>query len=196
MYDEDDHCMCGGDLNYPEGCYADGHVPCSAKEYYNQTKKEKTMTTNYSTAVMLFNENIRAIAVSYDPVEFERTKQTWVYKTLDQTVSEGDFVVIPTDTRHKFTVVRVEYVDVEVDFEDDTEIKWIGDRVDTCSFDEIKEKENEWIGQMKKAQVRKKKEDLKKSMIDMYADEGITTAAIVHMGSEEAVAIEAVKDEE
>lgn len=73
---------------------------------------------NYSTAVMLFNPEIRAISVSYEKDEKGAGKKPfYTYKTLDKTIEKGDLVVVPTDTRHEFTVVRVEEVDVEVDYE-------------------------------------------------------------------------------
>lgn len=153
-------------------------------------------STNYSTAVMLFNPNIRAIAVSYDPGEYKKNKQTYPFKTLDQTIKVGDMVVIPTHTRHGFTVVKVEEVDVEVDFESSVQLEWISDRVNTPAFDEIVKQENEWISEMKKAQVRKKREDLKNSMMEMYEADGITKAAIVNMGSVPVIEAQPVEAEE
>lgn len=153
-------------------------------------------STNYSTAVMLFNPNIRAIGVSYDPEEYKLNKKTYTYKTLDETIEVGDFVVVPTSTRHGFTVVRVEEVDVEIDFESSMEIKWIGDRVNHEVFEKITQEEKTWIDQMKKAQVRKKREDLKNSMMEMYKDEGLADAAIVNMGSVPVIESKVEEDQE
>lgn len=90
---------------------------------------------NYSTAVMLINPNIRAIKAIYEPDSVDlagkvvRAGQRYIFKTLDPSIIKGDLIVVPTTTRHGFTVVKVEEVDVEIDFEASIELKWIVDKV-------------------------------------------------------------------
>ncbi len=144
-------------------------------------------TTNYSTAVMLFNPNIRAVRVSYETEEQNKNRTLYIFKTLDESIEVGDYVVIGTSSRHNLTVVKVEEVDVEVDIDSATQLAWLVDRVETSAHRKITEDEKSWIAQMKKAQIRKKREDLKDSMMEMYKDEGITDAAIVQMGSLPAI---------
>lgn len=142
---------------------------------------------NYSTAVMLINENIRAIKVTYEKDQDHNKAQRYIYKTLDQSIEEDDLVVVSTDTRHGFTVVKVVDVDVDVDFENDMEIKWIVSKISTQEADEILVEEEKWIDTLKAAEKRRKREEIKKSMLDMYEDDGIDKLAIASMGGATAI---------
>lgn len=153
--------------------------------YHNQpkpTKESETTRMNYSTAVMLFNENIRAIKVEYEPSTNPKVpSQRYTFKTLDKSIEVGDFVVVPTETRHNMTVVKVMEVDVEVDFESSTEIKWIVDKVNTVNNTNILAEEIKWIDAIKKSEIRKKKEDIKKNMMDYLQDVDFNKLSITHV---------------
>ena len=155
---------------------------------------------NYSTAVMLFNADIRAVRVSYDPNDkIGADVKSYLFKTLDPNIKEGDFVAIPTDTRHKITIGKVEEVDAEVDFDDATEIKWIVSLVPTKEHESILKDEQQWISEMKKAQNRKKKEDIKKNMVEMYQADGSNLDVLAIAGRKPAPtcsALPIVTDEE
>lgn len=147
---------------------------------------------NYSSAVMLINENIRAVSVSFKQDSNGDPVQCYTYKTLDKTIKKGDFVVVPTkDKNYYMTVCRVEDVDVDIDFESNIELKWIHDKVDLVAINAIMAEEQKWITQLKLAEKRKKREDIKKNMLDMYADEDFKVDAlpIANMaGTEDATA--------
>ena len=152
---------------------------------------------NYSTAVMLFNADIRAVKVSYDPNDLSNGKpKSYLFKTLDPDLKVGDYVTIPTDTRHKITVGRVEEIDVEVDFDDALEIKWIVSRVPVSEYEGILKDEESWIAEMKKAQNRKKKEDIKNSMIEMYQADGASLETLAIAGRKAAPTCMAIEHEE
>lgn len=142
---------------------------------------------NYSTAVMLFNSEIRAVKVSYDPDDLTNGKpKSYLFKTLDPDIKVGDFVAIPTDTRHKMTVARVEEIEAEVDFDSSIEIKWIISRVPVDEYEGILADEQQWIAEMKKAQNRKKKEDIKKNMVEMYQADGASLETLAIAGRKPA----------
>lgn len=143
---------------------------------------------NYSTAVMLFNSDIKAVRVSYDPNDLDKDQKpkTYLFKTLDPDIKTGDFVTIPTDTRHKLTVAKVEDTESEVDFDSTLEIKWIISRVPTEEYAGILADEQQWIAEMKKAQNRKKKEDIKKNMIEMYQADGASLETLAIAGRKPA----------
>ena len=141
---------------------------------------------NYSTAVMLINTKIRAVKVTYELDTPGNIKSRYLFKTLDQSIHKDDYVVIPTDTRHNLTVAKVDEVDVEVDFESDIEVKWIVGRVPTEENVKILEEEGKWIDALKASEKRRKREEIKKNMLDMYQDSGIETLAISSMGAETA----------
>lgn len=200
MEDElDDCCMCGGSLDTPWDCYANGHSPLSMNAYYKRddfkpTKKE-TKTMNYSTAVMLINENIRAVNVTYEPDEHScQTAKRTMYKTLDTSLEVGDLVVVPTDTRHRFTIARIDAVDVEVDFESSTQVDWIAGNAPIESYNDILQKEGEMISVVKASEKRAKREEIKKNMIGLQEENKLETLAIANMGG--AAAIEEDTEEE
>lgn len=136
---------------------------------------------NYSTAVMLINQNIRAINVSYEPDTEHETKPRYTFKTLDETIEVDDYVVIPTDTRHLMTVAKVEEVDADIDFESSIQIKWIISKFSKHGHNTILEEEKKWIEQLKAAEKRRKREEIKKSMLEMYEDSGIEELPIAKM---------------
>lgn len=152
---------------------------------------------NYSTAVMLINQNIRAIKVSYEVGIDGKGKTPFImFKTLDKTVAVGDYVVIPTTTRQNMTVVRVEEVDVEVDFESGTEIQWIVDKVNSDDNKNILQEEQKWIEALKASEKRRKREEIKKNMLEMYQDDGIEKLPIASMGLTGVAEIAHTKDPE
>lgn len=158
--------------------------------------KEKT-SMNYSTAVMLINEEIRAIACSYEPdltnpdgtVRHQTTRK--VYKTLDKTIKVGDFVVVGTTTRHNMTINKVEEVDVDVDFENGTQVFWAIAKVDTETVKAIKAKEGEWVAELKKVERKHQKEKLKEKVLGAYSVSDVKVLSFTGTHDASALAIEA-----
>lgn len=136
------------------------------------------MSMNYSTAVILFNENIRVIKVIYEDPDVNSRQKEYLVKTLDQSIKKDDFVIIPTSTRHSMTVVKVIEIDVEVDFDSPVELKWIVSKVDKSTHDKILEDEKVWIDTMKQAEIKKKREDIRANITNLYADPKLETLAI------------------
>jgi len=142
---------------------------------------------NYTTAVMLINPNIRAIRTTYEKDicdaqgKVVNARPRVIYKTLDTSIKLGDLVIVPTSTRHGTTAVLVDGVDVEVDFESETAIGWIIDKVDATNHTLVLAEEGKWIEQLKASEKRAKREEIKKKMFDMYADTGIDKLPIANM---------------
>lgn len=148
---------------------------------------------NYSIAVMLINPNIRAIKTIYKPDTVRPdgkaalNEPRVLYKTLDLDIKKGDLVVVETHTRHGRTVVLVEDVDVEVDFESDVQVRWVVDKVSLTAFENIVKEEAKWIDTLKLSEKRRKREEIKKNLLDMYKDDGIDKLAIASMADPAAV---------
>jgi len=121
---------------------------------------------NYSTAVFLINDKVRVVKVSYEP-DKKDSSSWYAFKTFDHSIVVGDMVVIPTDTRHLMTVARVEDVNVDTDdFLNFTgDLKWIIGKVDMPLYRSCIEMEQEAIRTIKSAEKRKKKEELRKSIL-------------------------------
>lgn len=123
---------------------------------------------NYSTAVFLINKNARAISATYESGDGAvRT----VFKTLDASIKVGDFVIVPTDTRHKMTVVKVVEADVDVDFDSTIQMQWIVGTVDRKAFETTLSQEGDAITKIKSAELRKKRTELAASVLADYAPE-------------------------
>lgn len=138
---------------------------------------------NYSTAVMLFNPEIRAVAVSYErDTKGDGKRPFVVFKTLDKSISSQDMVVVPTGTRHNFTVVRVEEilnVDTDIDFEDETTINWIASKIDLEGYETLLGKEGQMINTMKAAEKKHKTDEIRNKVQEFYKGEDLAKLALI-----------------
>lgn len=140
---------------------------------------------NPSKIIFVINDDVRGIACSYEPSSSPSIKpSTTVFKSFDQTLKPGDFVVVPTDTRHDMTVVRVEEVDVHVDYENGGEMKWIIDKVNTETHAANCLAEKEAIEAVQNAERARKKAELKNALFKDHEDT-LKTLAIANAGDSE-----------
>lgn len=126
---------------------------------------------NYSSAVMIIKPEIRAIRTSYEPGKDGKDPPSFVFKTIDETIKKGDYVVVPTDTRWGFTVNKVEAVDVDVDFDSDVILKWILNKVDVEGNKQTITEEGKWVLALQESEKRKRREELRKQLIETHGDE-------------------------
>lgn len=136
-------------------------------------QEEQTMTPNYSTAILLFNDDVRGVTVSYDRDPTGKGLDLKTYKTFRTDLEVGDLVVVPTKSRHRFTIVRVEAVDVEIDPTTTENLLWITAKYDPFEHDEVLAKEKELIAYMKKAEQAKRKRELRESFGYLEEDEAL-----------------------
>ena len=117
---------------------------------------------NYSRAIFLISDEVRAVNVTYeDDDDAPRT----MFKTLNPDIKADDFVVVPTETRHRMTVCKVVETDVEPDLEGASDLKWIIGIVSRADFEDISRQENEAITKIKAAERRRKRDELRKSLL-------------------------------
>ncbi len=130
---------------------------------------------NFSTSVFIINSACRMVVCEYDP---DNTKDRRVnYKTLDPTIQKGDMVVVPTDTRHRFTAVKVIDVDIPVDFDQSGDVKWIVQKVDTDHFAKLIEDEAHAIKTLQGLEQKRRADEMRKLLIggdDPEAVKGLT----------------------
>lgn len=124
--------------------------------------KEGPPGMNYSTVAFLCNDKTRAVKAQYEP-----GKQSYTYKTLDPTIKVDDIVVVPTDTRHGFTCVKVTEVDCEapLDENDRIEYRWIVGRVDIPAYESVLEQEKQVVDAVKKGRTEKRREELSENFL-------------------------------
>lgn len=122
---------------------------------------------NYSTAIFLINSKVRAVMATYeadDPGGRAPAPRT-MFKTLDDRIQIGDFVIVPTNTRHNMTVCKVVEVDVDVDFESSVCVAWVIAKVDRTVHELYVAREAEAIATIKSAEKTKKREDLRAAIL-------------------------------
>jgi predicted Mrr-cat superfamily restriction endonuclease len=117
---------------------------------------------NYSTAVFLINDSVRAIACTYESAD---NSPRTIFKTFDQSIKKDDFVLVPTETRHKMTVCKVVEVDVEPDIETTQQMNWIIGPVERDDYERTLEQEKAAIDTMKQAEKNRRRDELRKSLL-------------------------------
>ena len=139
---------------------------------------------NYSTAIIILNPNIRVISVTYEPdMDNVKAKRT-LYKSFDKTLEKGDLVIVPTDTRHEFTVAQVDEVDVDIDFDDSKKVNWIVERFDTSPYTKLLKQEAEMIKVVKESENRAKREKMRENMLGLQDEKGLDSLAITSMSGD------------
>jgi hypothetical protein len=149
---------------------------------------------NYSTAIFLINPKVRAILAIYEPDTESRKAPRTMFKTFDQTISAGDFILVPTDTRHKMTVNKVVEVDVEPDLESGAHMHWVVSTIDRAMYEEVLGQEARAIDLMKAAEKTHAREELRKKMLAHVDETQLAALQIARMSGEGIEVIEAPKD--
>ena len=142
---------------------------------------------NFSRSVFVINRDCRLVVCEYDPDSMKDKRVE--YKTLDPSVSKGDLVIVPTDTRQKFTVVKVIDVDVPVDFDAPGDTKWIVGKVDTMHFTKLIADEAVAIKTLQGAEQRRRATEMRKLIIGDEDPEAVKSLSLYKNG--EAVAPQA-----
>lgn len=122
---------------------------------------------NYTTAILLVRSDIKVVAVSYEVNADGTGREPFVnYKTPDPDLKVGDFVIIPTDTRHRLTVARVEVLDVEIDPASATPVNWlVSSAIDRTAYDSLLSAEANVIAAIKSAETRRAREELASKLL-------------------------------
>lgn len=115
---------------------------------------------NYTTAVFLINKDLRALIGVYEDGGKRET-----FKTLDHSIKVGDLCVVPSDTRHKVTTVKVLETDVSVDFDAQEKVRWIITRIDMDAFAQTVAQEDQAIEALKAAEFKKRRDTLFKDLV-------------------------------
>lgn len=129
---------------------------------------------NYTTAIFLINDNVRAIQAIYEaeyvPGTTKMINTPTLFKTLDPDLKVGDFIVVPTHTRHNMTVVKVSAVDVSIDFDSTCQMNWVIGKVDRTDYERTLAEEEPAIAVIKAAEMTKKRNDLRDAMLANQMD--------------------------
>lgn len=131
---------------------------------------------NYSVSVFLINNDVRGVLGTYEPDTPSKTERRVFLKTLDPSIKKDDLVIVSAATRWGYTVFKITDVDVEPNFDSHDDVGWIVGKVDTRRHQEILAQEAEAIAVMQRAERRKKREEMRKTL--MADTEELKTLAI------------------
>lgn len=141
---------------------------------------------NYSTAVFLINDNVRAVSGTYEAGD---NAARTMFKTFDPSVKVGDFVLVPTNTRHNMTVVKIMEVDIEFDIETSTKVEWVIGRIDLTAYDKMLAQEQVAIVTIQSAEKNRKRKALREAIFS-DAEDALNKLPIAAIGHD-ATAIQA-----
>lgn len=156
--------------------------------------------TNHSASVFLIDDNVRAIGVLFekavdfdnsithyaddideedDPVYRKKPKRKvyaskqYVYKTMDPSIKEGDYVVVETNdgTNAALKVARVVNIDADIQFHSSVEYKWIVDKIDMSKYRELIAQELVMIDKLKVIERKSQRAKLKSEVLAFAGDE-------------------------
>lgn len=82
------------------------------------------------------------------------------------------------------TVVKVVDADYDVDIADETEVRFIVGKVHKEAYEEILAQEKIWIDALKAGEKKRKRDELKEGMKNLYKDSGIESLQIANMVGE------------
>ena len=119
---------------------------------------------NSSKIVFIINESTRLIRCAYDASSSHEVPKTYLFKTINQSIKVDDLVVVETNTRHGYTIVKVTEVDVDVDFDDTVELKWAFNPINLNAIVELKQAEQAAIDKVRAIELKKKREALRQAM--------------------------------
>lgn len=128
---------------------------------------------NVDKAIFLINSNVRALLGVYEPDTPSVKSKRTLLKTFDGSIRVGDFVVVPSNTRHLITTMEiVQELDPEVDVDvaASEPCMWIIQRIDKSVFDEVTAQEGEAIAAMRRAQKREERLKLRDAMLAQSED--------------------------
>lgn len=111
---------------------------------------------------MLFDESVRPVRVEYDPDNKYNNQGAMkrLFKTIDAGLKKDDLVVVPTTTRHGFTIAKVIEIDFIVDFSSSEEWDWVGQRFDKATYDNVVLTENGIRQKVAKAEENKMRSEM------------------------------------
>lgn len=104
-----------------------------------------------------------AYLVNYEPAQPSRKKMV---KSFNPDYKVGDYVVVETDTRHEFTVVKVTDIKVEADIDDEDLVRWIVGGVAMEDHQALLAKEQLMLSTLKKASKSAAAAKMQKQMED------------------------------
>jgi len=136
---------------------------------------------NYSTAILLINPHVRVIEAIYEPDTESRKSPRIFFKTLDPTISVDDYVLVPTETRHKMTVNKVVAVDVDIDPDSGANVQWVISTVDRTAYENTLKEEKRALDMIKASEKTAQRKALRDKMLAHVDEAQLAALQIARM---------------
>lgn len=124
------------------------------------------MTIRDDRSIFAFADNVRAMRGVYEPDTDSHAAKREDFKTLDPAIKEDDLVVVTTDNRHGFTVVKVTDADVTPDLDSNEPCRWIINKLSLEGFEQIQRQDAILADQIRESQLRKRRREIQKDLLD------------------------------
>lgn len=124
-----------------------------------------------SRTIFLVNDNVRAVLATYevDRLDAPGSAPRTMFKTFDKTLKVGDYVLVPTETRHNMTVVKIAAVDVDPEIDSELAVEWVIGIIDRAAYENTLSQEGEMLNVIKSAEKAKRRAELAAAVL---ADSG------------------------
>lgn len=124
-----------------------------------------------SNRIFLASDTVRAVKGIFETdVNNQPTAKREYFKTFSASLKVGDLVNVETSTRHGVSVIRIVEVDVDIDVESDEQTRWIIGKVETAEYEKFKTMEADMVSEMKKAELKAKRDDMRAKVMGRHAD--------------------------
>lgn len=145
-----------------------------------------TLSVHSSRKIFVANDNVRGLLAiyEYEPADKPGTAKRTFFKTLDPSIKVGDYLTVPSTTRHHMTTVKVVDVDVECDLADQTPVDWVIGKIDRRAYEQVVTNEGEMLNMIRSAEKKKMRADLKAAVFADVPEDQVKTLAIASMGGE------------
>lgn len=110
---------------------------------------------NYSALAYLSDENITGVAV-----RFHDSLSEYTFKTKEK-LKIGDLVVVESPRDFRFALAKVVQLDTPLELNSGLKYKWVVQKVDLDSFEELLEKEKELIKTVSKMETQSKRQKMR-----------------------------------
>ena len=117
---------------------------------------------NYSKALFIVNDDIRAVKIQYDPAA--KSNEYDYVKTFDRDVKVDDMIVVQSGTRHKMTTAKVVEIDCHIDVNAPGDMKWMVCVVDAEPVEKLVEMEADAVKMIQDAEKRRTARELRQEL--------------------------------
>lgn len=135
-----------------------------------------------SNRIFLASDTVRAVKGIFETdTNNQPTAKREYFKTFNTTLKVGDLVNVETSTRHGVSVIKIVEIDVDIDIESNEPTRWILGRVETAEYEKFKTMEGDMVSEMKKAELKAKRDDMREKVMGRHADI-LANSAIAQIG--------------